>query len=264
MSESTLSLNYDELAGEVGFYAGWGRGANLGDPAWDTRQQKTIDSCVKTGLRKFYFPVGVEKSVYSWSFMRPIATMALVQNVRTANFPDDFGQFEGSITLTSPQGTIWGQVQIMSEGQVDQAYGSNPARTGRPLIAAISAIKGTSLTAGQRFQLLVFPLPDQAYTIQFQYYILPDFLTAALPYALGGATHAETIKEAVLAAAELLIDNNKGIHYSLFQEQLSASMDLDRRNKPQTLGPNLDRSDWTQDGRWRRNFPGIKVYGNQP
>jgi hypothetical protein len=33
-------------------------------------------------------------------------------------------------------------------------------------------------------------------------------------------------------------------------ERLAASMAFDESSKAQTLGPNLDRSDWTQGRRW--------------
>ena len=65
---------------------------------------------------------------------------------------------------------------------------------------AVRPLKGTTLTAGQRFDLYVFPIADQEYTLNLRYYVLLNDLTTARPYPYGGMTHAETILAGVRAA----------------------------------------------------------------
>jgi hypothetical protein len=251
MAEPTLSLTYNDLAGEVGTFLGWGRGAAFGDPAWTNQQQPAIDSCVRSGLRQFYFPPPIEgmEVAYDWSFLKPIVTLSLATDQTTLPLPDDFGGVEGRITLSSAQGIQWWPLEFYGVGQIYQQQSTYPTTTGRPWMTCVEPLKGTTGTQGQRWQLRVWPRPDTAYTIQFQYYINPDYLTGSNPYAYGGAQHVETILESCLAVAEQRLDDAMGVHTMKFKERLLASINMDRKSKPQTLGYNGDRSD-LRDRRW--------------
>ncbi len=73
MSESTLSIGYDDLRKEVGAYLGFGRTtAN-----WSSDQAATILACVNSGLRQFYVPPPLpgEAVAHVWSFLRPVTTL---------------------------------------------------------------------------------------------------------------------------------------------------------------------------------------------
>lgn len=252
--ESTLSATYNEVAGEVGLFLGYGRGAANGDAAWTPQQQANIDSAVRSGLRQFYFPPpvqGVTDSSYDWAFLKPTATVDFPPGAKTIPLPDDFGGFEGEITLKSTLGSYWYPVELRSEGYVRQSYALTPNQSGRPLVASLQPLKGTTGTQGQRWQLYIFPAADTDYTLQFQYYILPDYLSGAFPYAYGGMAHVETIIESCLAIAEQRLDDQSTVHSQKFQERLQASISLERRHKPQTLGYNHDRSD---NRGWRREW----------
>lgn len=259
--ESTLSLTLDDLRGEVGFFLGHGRGAALGDPTWTSQQLAAIDSCVKSGLRTFYFPPpldGMEAS-YDWSFLKPVGSLALAQGASTIPLPDDFGGLEGPVSLYTTTSQISWPIQVVHEGTVRQRYAELPTASGRPDMAAVQWIKGTTATAGQRAQLLVWPLADGAYTLQVPYYVNPDYLTAAFPYHLGGGQHAETVLESCLAIAEQRLDDAATVHTMKFKERLLASINADRKLKPQTLLYNGDRSDM-RDRRWQ----GRNHYWDQP
>lgn len=244
--ESTLSLKYGDLAGEVGHFLGYGRGADGGDVAWTGAQEAAIESCLKSGLRQFYFPPPVEgvSGSHDWSFLRPTAQVTLASGESSVKLPDDFGGFEGEVTLVSSS-TAYCPVPLVNEGQVRRWHAESPSSTGTPRAAALEPLKGTGgRDRGQRFRLAVFPTADAAYTLSFCYYVLPDALTDALPHAYGGTVHAETILESCLAVAEQRLDDSAGVHTMKFRERLMASISLDRRSKPQKLGYNGDRSDW--------------------
>lgn len=237
--ESTLSLQFNDLLGEVGINLGYGRGAAFGDPTWDTRQAASLDSIVRSGLRQFYYP----PIPYDWSFLRPAATAVFSQGNSTVRLPDDYGGLEGQITLSTTSSQPW-RIEWTNPGVIQQQYAMFSSRTGPPMLAAELPLKGTTGVSGQRFELLLFPLADQNYTLQFTYYVNPDYLSGAFPYAYGGSQHAETILESCLAIAEQRLDDIlDGPHSRKFQERLQASIAMDRKNKPQRLGYNADRSD---------------------
>lgn len=256
-----MTLGLPDYQAEVGFYLGFSRiAAN-----WTSDQLAAINSCVNSGVRQFYYPTMVEggPEVYDWSFIHPTAKLNVPNNVGSILLPDDFAGIEDQITVLSTMTQVTWPLDIVGEGRVRQAYEITPNTTGRPLFAAISWLKGTTPGIGQRAQLVFYPLTDQAYVFQVAYYVLPDALTAQLAYAYGGMAHVETILESCLAVAEARLDDSQTVHANRFQERLRASINLDRKNKPSTLGYNRDLSDWRE--RWQRGdlhgWSLVSVYG---
>src|SRR5579883_1202325 len=101
MAESSLAIVWQELQARVGLFIGWGRGAAYGDAAWSAQQQFEIDGHVASGLRRFYFPEPLpgETVPHKWSFLRPTAKLDLPQGAQSIPLPDDYGGFEGQITV---------------------------------------------------------------------------------------------------------------------------------------------------------------------
>ncbi len=265
--ESTLALALDDLAGEVGLFLGWGRGAARGDQTWTTTQQAAITSAVKSGLRQFYYPMPLppETTSYDWSFLKPVARLGLASGSVTMPLPDDYGGFEGRITILSTAGQQFWPIELVGIGTIYEQATRLPTTTGRPAVCCEEPLKGTTALGGQRFQLRFWPIPDADYTLQFQYYVLPDYLTGAFPYAYGGAAHAETILASCKYAAERDLDDMKnGPQNQNYLERLAASISMDRKMKPQKLGYNRDLSDRMEwEGRPYREYPGITIQGVQ-
>jgi hypothetical protein len=140
-------------------------------------------------------------------------------------------------------GGYW-PLKLVSEEMIRVKYAAAPTAAGRPIMAAEQQVKGTSPTKSNRCQLVVYPIPDAEYTLRIAYYILPDFLTVTNPYPYGGAAHAETMKAAARAAAELYLDNAPGAENANYLMCLAASISYDRRHAPKSLGINSDRSDY--------------------
>lgn len=259
-----------ELKARVGSFLGWGRGADYGDRAWSDQEQFEIDGIVGSGLRKFYRPVPLpnESSSYEWSFLKPVASLTLASGASTVALPDDYGGVEGQIAVSTSGSTAWLPVDFGPIGDVYNAEAQYPTTTGRPLMACVEPIKGTTAKKGQHSQLRIWPIADQAYTLRFPYYVNGNVLTTANPYPLGGAQHAETVLESCLAVAEKRLDNNATVHTMEFMQQLAASISVDRQQKPQVYGYNGDMSMYRRQrygpaaGRmW--DFPGVKVNGVQ-
>jgi hypothetical protein len=239
MSESTLAAQFKDLQGDLGFFLGYSRGVLFGEATWDSRQQNAIERCTKGGLRNFYH------CGFDWSFLKPVANIILANATNTVQLPDDFGGVEAQTTVRAADGTTtnWWNVDFTRIGLLYNLNAAYPTTTGRPQTCCVEPLKGTAPNQGQRFQLRVWPITDQQYTLQLQYYINPDYLTGAFPYAYGGAEHAETILESCLAVAEKLLDDNASVHAEEFQRRLAISQEMDRRSKPHNLGYNGDRSD---------------------
>lgn len=249
MAESSLSIAFTNLQQEVAGFLGYSRTST----DWTTTQAAWMDGILRSGLRQFYFPPPTDQtqSTYEWSFLKPTASITISESAQEVNLPDDFGAIDGEITV-SGDNSYW-PLRVWGEGKVRQAHTTSPNSSGRPIMTAIAPIKGTNTTEGQRFKMLVYPITDAEYTLEFRYSILGDFLSGAKPYAYGGAAHAETLLESCLAIAEQRLDDSMTVHTIKFRERLAASIGYDRRLKPQLLGYNGDRSDLA-GRRWSRHI----------
>lgn len=246
MAESTLALTKAELEGNIGYFLGYGRGSANADQTWTSSQQANVNSSRRSGLRAFYTAsAGLEDGSqgYPWSFLRPVITLPLRQGAQTVALPDDYHGIEGRIAVSSPATLVYKPLPVTGIGVIQEQYARLPTLTGWPTMAAIQPLKGTTGLGGQRFQLWVYPIADQAYSLQFQYWLNTDDLDADRPYPYGGAQHSQTIIAACLAAAEVEQDDMAGPQSQRFAQLLQGSIAVDRRNKPQLAGYCGDRSD---------------------
>lgn len=155
--------------------------------------------------------------------------------------PADFGGIYGEMTFATGTGA-YQPLPIRSEAQVRHMLQASDS-TGRPSSAAIRPV-ASSASLGQRFDLLVQPIPDSDYPLYYRYIILHDKLTQTNRYPPGGMAHAETAKAACLAVAEQSWKDAKGSKWALFMERLTQSVDYDNRaNRAETLGYMSDNSE---------------------
>jgi len=164
------------------------------------------------------------------------------------DLPDDFGGIEGAMVIETtnykPKIVIIGEGKIRHLRQTD--YSSSD-----PFYAAVRPKAHTTTTTGQRFEIMFYPTPDSVETISYVKRILPQMLVAStLTHPYGGASHAETLRAACIAAAEEQenenrLDGNQAYDKKkLFLERLAASIAIDKQTNGLTyFGYNGDSSD---------------------
>lgn len=210
---------------------------------WNHKQASEVAVALETGLRKFYAPPVLPNESYSWewSFLCPLGSIVTNDEAYTYDLPDGFVTLAGPLTFAPGDGIICPPVQVVAEYQL-RVQLQRATAAGRPLLAAVRPKPVNSGgTAG--YEIQVWPQPDDAYELSFRYQVNPAGLPneACLPY--GGQQHAQTIIEACLAAAEEMTGTINGPHAAKFMECLIASVSVDRRLAPETLGYNRDLSD---------------------
>lgn len=240
-TESTLSLSLTDLRKEVGwFWLGERTSSN-----WSSDETTQIDEIINSGLRQFYHPVPGPNAAkgHKWSFLEPTTTLATVADTENYTLSANFGGMIGPLTYANTDNR-WFPIEITGENRIRILRQRDYSETTTdPKLAAIRPISSDGGN-GQRFQLMLWPTPDKAYTLSYRYHALPNKLTAAKPYPLGGEAHAETILESCLAVAESRMDNVAGIHSAAFQQRLAASIAYDQEmNTPERMGYNGDGSE---------------------
>lgn len=234
-SAGGLIVTYDDLAAEVGHWLGWKRSGWTGD------QEATIEACVRSGVRQFYWPppIGGEPKAHQWSFLRPVEELTMIIGTGDYTLPDDFGCLVGKLYY-SEDDTSWFPIEDWGAGRVLNYRSRNPA-DGKPCGAAIVPVTcdGTVL---QGSEIMFAPAPDDTYTVRYQYQILPDAVDSTHAYHLGSAMHSETILASCLAIAELRNRDGETSQQAYWLQRLAASVLHDRRNAPRNLGYMGDRS----------------------
>lgn len=247
MSESTLSLSYEDLLKEVGGFLGYGvDGFGL-----DPDRLNEVDRYVQSGVRQFYYPPAMQgvEAGYAWSFMKPSATIVAADSTETSDLPDDFGNMAG-IAFYYPQSTMRVPIAITSIGGM-QALKSRSEEEGTPTFACIR-YKESDGTNGHRSEVVWWKTPDTDYTLSYTYEAYTGKLTEDRPYPLGGMRYSEVIVESCLAIAEQRANDEKGLHTDLFNRLLASAVEMDRRYSAKYYGQ-MGSPD-TVHPKTRRNF----------
>lgn len=231
MSESTLSLSYEDLLKEVGGFLGYGvDGFGLAAEKLDE-----VDRYVQSGVRQFYYPPAVNgvEAGYTWSFMTPSATIAALEGVGTSDLPDDFGRMSG-IAFYYPHTTMKTPIAIVSIGNM-QALKSRSGESGTPTHASVR-YKSSDGVDGHRSEVVWWKTPADDYTLSYTYEAYAGKLSEDRPYPLGGMRFSEAILESCLAVAEQRANDEKGLHTETFKELLASAIMIDRKYSAKFYG----------------------------
>lgn len=238
---ATLELTYADLMNAVGDFLGFGRDYTL----YSATDVAICEENIQSGLRDFYYFRDFVDGVMfqGWSFVNfnPTSTLTLVSGTRTYTLPSNFSSIDGTFT--------WGDginklpILIVGDQNILDMYNAMDA-SGDPLYASIET-SGSTGTALQTNTVTFYPEPNAAGALNYRYFINPLQVTSSATYPLGGPQHAETLKEACIAAAERNRDDEVGMHNARFQQLLMQSARFDMRAAtPEYLGRNIDRSDY--------------------
>ena len=221
MADSTLIMGRTELREEVAFYLGFGReSAN-----WSTNDAATIDSCIKSGLRQFYFPPmpqGVPH--HRWRFLTQVGTLATVASTGDYDLPDAVGAITGDLTYAN--GEEWRSLKQVGELSIREKRQQNYGEAA-PRLYAIRP-KAHDGTAGPDQEILLWPTPGAVYNLSYRYDVRADALTALAPYPYGAVEYGEVILASCLAVAERRVEGEMGVHWQDFLMGLAGAIARDR------------------------------------
>lgn len=191
----------------------------------------------------------------AWTEDTETAAEYVLKHDGNYDLPDDYGGIEGGMVVESrnyqPDIIIVGEGRIRSLRQQRPQNAQSSGSIVTSYYAAIRPKKHETTTAGQRFEIMFWPLPSEVDTISYVQRVNPQMLvTTTIEYPYGGMTHAETIRAACLAAAEEQENGNRlngspvYDKRNLFLKRLAASIQLDKQmNGIEFYGYNSDRSD---------------------
>lgn len=159
------------------------------------------------------------------------------------DLPDDWNGWACKYLTFQPE-DLEGRVRFTTEEAVRGLRQVFDTRQ-RPCKAAVRAKSGTTTTTGQRFELLLHPIPDDVYTLDGLYNVMLNKIDpTTYPYPVGGMVHGDTIMEAcLLVAAQKVKTNLIGERQALYEDCLVKSISVDKEKEPDYYGYNGDNSD---------------------
>lgn len=179
--------------------------------------------------------------------------------------PDDFGGIVGPLQYV-PENQRWVTVPLVNLADILN-YRQWGVRSGTVREACVRP-KAFDPTIGQRYEMLLWPMADAEYRLQFKYRAIPNAMEDD-DFPLGGEVHGETIRLACLMVADEFINDGANLNVSkqAYVEALNRSIDFDSKlYAPDHMGYNRDDSDrpiYHNHGVCRGNQRGIRYNGTQ-
>ena len=161
------------------------------------------------------------------------------------DLPDDFTAIEGPFTYRGGESELYPPMQQINE-VAWRIKRSDFTETEHPREFAIRT-KPYDTSGGDRFQVMFWPSPDDAYKLYYQYKSLPGVLTSNT-YPRGMGEHSATIEAAVRREAAMNFDETSNQSFEQdYQMCLARSLERDAQNTtPDFLGRDMtgDRAQW--------------------
>jgi len=166
---STLRLNLSEIIQRVSDYLGTGL-----SPSSDQLQR--VLNIINDGYSEFLFPPqipatrgGLEPDTHDWSFMSPVSTLTLVDGQWQYDLPTDFGGLKDNFTYPVDTSET-PRITIIDEGRIRSLRQAGNMVTSDPYYAAIRLKTNTQIT-GPRWEVLFYPMPDEARVLTYRYMV---------------------------------------------------------------------------------------------
>lgn len=232
--------NNDNADHEIESMIGLGAGFGQNSKAWTEGQRQQILEMKRRGMRRFYVPPVLpgERESHQWGFLMPVREFKLEAAVYEYDLPDDFGYLEAPVTYANEQAAFFPEITEINDYEIRRRLQVNVAE-GRPQLCAV-VTKDDAQTVGTRWQIMFWPVPDEAYEVLLKYRINPD----VMGLVIGGTPHYQTALESCLWEADIFQEKKQSNHEKLFYERLQASVSYDRmQSVPSTHGFDADRSD---------------------
>lgn len=232
--ESGLAVTWEELRRRVAKKRGYHPDAST----WTDEQTADVNDIIRSGYRLFIQPRPLNGPPHEWTFMKPRFQVTLYEGEEDALLPAEFGFLIGDLYFVDDTSALMKPLQRRNDGKIFLLRQQATTTSSRPEFCAIVPNDGPTATKGQRNKLMLWPTPDQDYTVQGRCSVHPDALGPNHPYPYGGAAHAETLIQACLAASEQFNDT-PGASVAHFAECLASSIEYDRRVAAQMID-NID------------------------
>ena len=230
-----MAMTYETASVSIADFLGWGR-----SEVWSSDDRDRLDEILNSGHEQFvnHVPPPGETVSHRWSFLQASDTFDTVASTYLYDMPAYFAAPASDLVYDEDE-DVHRIIEQTTPGMIDRNRAVNDYE-GRPYLFALRP-KNVGQTGEQITEMMLYPTPDAAYGIVYHYHAkVAPFSTTNL-YPLGGQAHGETFLQSCRdVAATRYKDDPGGREHQLFLERLKASIEMDRRLSPKTIGMNDD------------------------
>lgn len=204
------------------------------DTFFDTMEEKDID--IDGTTYKITNVVSATQIKVSGDQSALTPSTFSIDNIGNFTLPRDFGgQYVGSITYEA--NTNRGMPVDWADEVTIRKWRENiTSETGVPFWAAVR-IMGKTATPRRRWELMLYPNPDELFVMEFPYHLHFDKLVELDEVPPAPFGHDEAIKAACRAMAEKEVDEVPGVEWQYYrQAALPGSYRVDAQSAPKKLG----------------------------
>lgn len=219
-----LRLTFQDLYNQVAKFLGtYGSSGPSGDDLTDAKD------IVHSAYRRFI-------NSHNWTFLKPPLKIVTVSGTWIYDLPDDFSAIIGLINFDADDG-----YPPLDERSVDDIMEMRVLSdyTSYPMFYATRAGVYTPET-GQRWEIIFYPTPGSAYTLNSRYKIFPKKLSATSDLPIGLPETDEVLKALCLAEAESNKDEFIDVQETKAIRLLMQAIQADKLKEPKTLGYNAN------------------------
>lgn len=209
---------YNEVAKFLGTYG------SSGPSGTDLTDAKDI---VNNGYRAF-----IQAS--DWSFLKPEMELATQSGDWKYDLPEDFGSLLAGFQFDDDDG--YPPLEERSVEWIRDQRATNTF-TSWPEYYALRTIS-LDKNIGTKWELMLYPTPDAAYTLHYRYKAVPTKLESDDDIPVGGPELSLLLREFCLAQAETDKDEKVGVHNQKLSMMLNQAKQIDKRRNPHNLGFN--------------------------
>lgn len=219
---------------------------------WTTVERAELKREINKAYRYILYPSKIPgmSMPHTWSWMRRQTTIATVASQETYTLPSDFGAMNGEKMQYASE-TGWLEVQRTSIQDIRRRKMWTEYEEKPFLFAVTWAAPVGGLV--QRQELTLYPTPDDAYTLHYEFSVLADALSETRPYPLGGPRISQLMVEACKAVGEETKNGQRGDQWNVFRESLADAIALDAHTLTETT-VGMMRGQYDT---WDRTRPGM-------
>ena len=172
--DPSLLTSRGQILKRIGIHIGAGPNARV----WTASQNAKIKEIFKEGMRLACNPPPIPgmKYPHQWGWLTPLATITTAADVFAYDLPADFAYIDGPMTLAPSDYMLYPPVEIIGEFQVRNLLQESQASS-RPTKAAVRVKAPLDDNDPTRYELILWPLPDGVYQLQYRYRINPEVLS---------------------------------------------------------------------------------------
>lgn len=208
----SLIAGYEDFVRECAIAANYGSD----ESQYTTEEIRWLDESVQEAYRYI-------QRASLWSWKRSTTTLTTVASDNDYTLPADVGSVQGDITYAANEGFT--HIKRTSPLDIRKRL-QQSSQTAQPWLYTVRWRAQTS-GSNQRQEMLLYPTPDDAYVLTYEYAVIIGKLSATNPYPLGGPAISQLMIEMCRAVGEAKKNGGRGPQWDLADMAMAVAIGED-------------------------------------